>query len=118
MIFVVSIKQPVTEAEKYKARFILQGHKCKQKEFIIHISRTVSHKNIKILISISVIYKLNIWNQDVNQAYIQAHDLERDFYVITDFRFNLPLNIVLQLLNPLHSLSESKDSFFNKYALY
>lgn len=27
-------------------------------------------------------YKLKVWNQDINQAYIEANDLERDAYVI------------------------------------
>lgn len=63
----LSIKQPGT---KVKSRFIVQCHKDKERELIVHISKTVRQKNIKILISLSVIYELGAWNQDVNQAYI------------------------------------------------
>lgn len=35
-IFVLSIKQPCIEAEKYKARFTVQRHKDKEKERIHH----------------------------------------------------------------------------------
>lgn len=59
-----------------------------------------------------------VWNQDVNQAYIQAHDLERVVYVILDTRFNLPSSIVLKLLKPLYDLMESVDSWFNKYTIH
>lgn len=49
-IFVLSIKQPDTAFEKYKARVIVQGHKDKEKKFITHVTKTVPHKNIKTLI--------------------------------------------------------------------
>lgn len=46
----------------------------KENDFIIHISMTVSHNNIKALISISVLQKLKLWNMDLNQSFIQAHN--------------------------------------------
>lgn len=36
--------------------------------FIIHISQKLNHKNIKILMSISVIYELELWNRDVDPS--------------------------------------------------
>lgn len=116
--FVLSIKQPNTEEELYKARFIVQGHKDKEKGFIIHISKTVRHKNIKILLTLAATYKLKVKGQDVKQAYIQAHDLARDVYVIPDQRFNLASNIVLKLLKPLYGLTESGDSWFDKFTSF
>lgn len=104
--FLLAINQPGTDIEKYKARFIVQGHTEKETQYTIHISKTVRHKNIKFLISIAVIYKLKVWNKDVNQAYIQAHDLERDVYVIPYPLFGLPIHIVLKLLNPLYGLTK------------
>lgn len=82
-------KQPGIETEKHKVRFIVQGHQVKETKFIIHISITVSHKNIKILISISAIYKLKVCNQNVIEAYIQAHNFLRKVFVIPDASFNL-----------------------------
>lgn len=51
------MKQPGSKLEKYKARIIFQGHKDREKEFMIPILETVRNKNINILISISVSYK-------------------------------------------------------------
>lgn len=116
--FVLSLKQLHTYEERYKARFVVQVHKYKEKEFIIHISKTVRHRNIKILLSIAVIYKLKVWNQDDNQAYIQGHELERDLYVIPDSRFNLPCNMILKLLKPLYGRTESGDSWFDKHTSF
>lgn len=85
----------------YKAIFIVQGHKNKEPEFIIHVSIVVRHKNIKIFVSMSVSYMHKVWNKDTNQSYIQAHDLERDVYVIPEPRFNLSPDTFLKLLKPL-----------------
>lgn len=73
---------------------------------------------MKILISISVIYRVRVWNRVVNQAYMQAHDLERDVYVIPGPSFDLQLSIVLKLLKPRYGLIESGDSLLNNYTLY
>lgn len=73
------------------------------------------YKNIKVLNSISVIYNLKVWNQDVHQAYIQAQDLEIDFYLIPDPLFVLPVHIVLKLLKPIYELTESGVSWFHKH---
>lgn len=72
-----------------KARFIVHGNREKEKEFIIYISKTIRHNIIKMLTLISVIQRLRVWNQDVNKAYIQTHNLERDVYFILDPMFNL-----------------------------
>lgn len=42
--YLLTIKQPETEAKRYIAIFIVQGHPDKEKENIIHISKTVRHK--------------------------------------------------------------------------
>lgn len=77
-------------------------------------SKKVRHNNIKILLSLSEIYKAKVWNQKLNQECIQARDLKRAVYVIPASRFNFPQNTVLKLLKPLYALTESGDSFFNE----
>lgn len=59
-------------------------------------------KNIKVLISMPVIYNLKVWNQDVSQEYIEALDLEIDVYVIPDSRFNISISRILKLLKPIY----------------
>lgn len=77
-----------------------------KKEFMIHISKTGRHRNIKILVSVAVICKLKLLNQDVNQAYIEENNLERDLYVIHDKRLGLQNCTLLKLSKPLHGLTE------------
>lgn len=77
--------------------FHMDTKKRKSNLSIIHILRKVRHKNIKSFISISVIYKRKVWNNYVNQAYVQAHGLERDVYVTPDPWFNLKVDKFLKL---------------------
>lgn len=44
-----------------------------EKEAIIHFSKNVRHKNVNMLISVSSLYNLKVWKQNVNQAYIYNH---------------------------------------------
>lgn len=88
------------------------------KYYIIHILKSVRHKNTKVLIYIAIIYELKVWNQDVSQAYIQANDLERDVYEIADKTFGLPTYIILKLLKPLYGLTEWGDYRFDKYETF
>lgn len=112
--------QPNKHAQNLKnnERILGQGHENNYNEFIIHIGKKVRHENIKLHISMSAIYTLTVWNQDVNQAYIQTHDLGRDVYVVRGFRFNLSLGMVHNEFNKLYGLTQSGDSWLNKYTSY
>lgn len=66
--FVLSSKLAGTAFEKYEATFIVQGHKDKEKDIIINKSKTLRHKNIEILISVWLLYKFKVSNQDVDEA--------------------------------------------------
>lgn len=43
----LKIKKPGKKAERYNARFIVQGHKDKENEYLTHIYNTFRHNNIK-----------------------------------------------------------------------
>lgn len=80
--FILAIKQPGADNERYNAPFIVQGHKDKDKNLIIHTYTTVRHKNILITSSISAVFPAyKIWLQDVTKAYIQEKDLQREVYL-------------------------------------
>lgn len=87
-------------------------------ESLIHKSKTVRDKNIKILFSRSVIYNLKVCNQEVNKSFIQANGWEMVVYVMSDQRFGPPLHIILKLLKPLFGLTEPGDYWFEKYTLF
>lgn len=111
-------KQRGTEFAKYKARCFVQGHEDKEKDFIIHISKTVRHKYIRILIPIAATYQSKVCNQDVNQPYGQVHDLKINVYFISDSNFTFPPKPVIQLQKHSYGLSESDDSWFRTYTSF
>lgn len=84
-------------------------------QFNIHITKTVWHKNIKMRISISVTYKLKVWNQDFNQEYIQAHYLQIYVYVTPDPKSKLLLSTIIKVFKPLYGLTESGGFWFKSY---
>ena len=87
---IMAIKNPDTELERYKARFVVQGHRDKEKDILIHTSKTVKYRSKRLMCAIAAILGFNIWNQDVTQAYIQGHPVTRDVYVKPAPEFNLP----------------------------
>ena len=115
---ILAIKNPNTPTERYKARFIVQGHKDREKEFLIHTSKTIRYKNIRLILTISAAMNFEVWSQDVTQAYIQGENLSRTVYVRPTPDFELPENSLLKLLKPLYGLSESGDAWFQRYNGY
>lgn len=80
--FILAIKQPRNPNERYKAIFIAQRHKEKDKDLIIHTSQTFRHRNIHLMSSIADMFRSHkIRLQDVTQACVERHDLQRDLYV-------------------------------------
>lgn len=80
--FIPEIKEQGTPNERYRARFIIQAHKDKEKDLIITTSRKVRHCNIRHMSCIvAMVPSHNIWLQDVNQAYIKCYDRQRDVYL-------------------------------------
>lgn len=70
---------------------MVQGHKDRDKDPFIHTSKTVRHRNIRLMSSIAAMFPYhNIWLQDVTQGYIQGHDLQRRVNVKPADNFNLP----------------------------
>lgn len=47
--FILAIKELGSKHESYKERFSVQGHKNRNKDFIIQTGRTVRHRNIRIM---------------------------------------------------------------------
>ena len=76
--FVLTIKEPGTPEERFKARLVLQGHKDPQRHTIANEAPVLTRFGIRLIISTSVIlFKRKLWKRDVVQAYMQAHKLDR-----------------------------------------
>lgn len=68
------IKNPNKDYERYKARFVVQGHKDKEKEYLIQLSKTIRIRNIGLLITLTAIYHLKfgikMWHKHIYNATI------------------------------------------------
>jgi len=72
--FVPEIKNPSTEVEKAKARFVLQRHMDNDKPFVVHNVPTPRQSFTRIVVSTSANEGFRLFLHDVNQAYLQSRD--------------------------------------------
>lgn len=116
--FVLAIKSKLDGKIKFKARFVVGGHRDKLKEFMVHSSQTLQPQSIRILLAIAVLFGFDIWTADVRQAYLQsAIALQRDIYIKTNApEFELKPEQCLKLLRPLYGLCESGDFWYETFA--
>lgn len=64
----MEIRNAGTSEQTYKAGFVVQGHRDKEKDSIIHNSPTLRHKSVRMVLSIAGLRGFNIWTLDVSQA--------------------------------------------------
>lgn len=67
----------------------MQEYNDRENEMIIYTSRTVWYKNVKILKTNATIMNLEVWQEAVTKAYIQAYDMQRDVCVKPVAQFKL-----------------------------
>jgi hypothetical protein len=63
--FVITIKDIGTERERYKARFVVQGHRDKDKTSMVHHSTTAKQHSTRLLIGLAAIFGCRICTHDV-----------------------------------------------------
>lgn len=108
--FVLSIKNEGTTEEKEKARFVVQGHKDKEKNFLVHNSNTSKQASTRLIASISSLFNFTIWTCDVSQAYTQSKDqLSRDVFLKPPSEFYDSSKYMLKLKKPLYGLTDAGD---------
>jgi Reverse transcriptase (RNA-dependent DNA polymerase) len=108
--YVITIKDIGTERELYKARFVVQGHRDKQKTSMVHQNTTAKQQSTRLLTGLAAIFGFRICTHDVQQAYLQsAESLIRDVYLKPPAVLNLRGDQVLKLLRPLYGLCDAGD---------
>jgi hypothetical protein len=111
---VLTIKNIGTDEEVHKARYVVQGHKDRDKKFLVHNSTTVRQSSTRLLVSLAATLGFRIWSQDVKQAYLQSSEkLMRKVYLKPSKEFGLPQNALLELHKPLYGLADSGDYWHN-----
>lgn len=119
--FFLCLKHSETGEVKYKARFVLGGHRDKDKNFVVHNTTNIKASSVRLIMALATILGFDVWSLDVRQAYLQsASELRRNVFVRPKEMDLLPGEL-LQIIRPLHGLSDSGDYWcetFSKFHIH
>ena len=116
--FVLAIKHSDTGETKHKARFVLGGHRDKDKNSIVHNTVNIKQSSIRLIMALATILGFDVWSLDVRQAYIQsASQLQRDVY-IKPKELELGPQQLLKISKLLYGLSDSGDCWCETFARF
>ena len=109
--FVLAIKSTEEGQEKYKARFVMGGHRDKVKNLLVHNLCTLQPQSIRTLLAIALCRGYGIWTADVTQAYLESTDpLLRDICITKNIpEFELEPHRCLHLLKPPYGLCDAGE---------
>ena len=71
---VLAIKSAEDGEIKFKARYVIGGHRDKEKNMMVHTATTLQRQSIQLLLALANIHDFDIWTSDVRQAYLQSSD--------------------------------------------
>jgi Reverse transcriptase (RNA-dependent DNA polymerase) len=119
--YVLALKDPRTETERWKARFVVQGHKDVMKRAIVHDTATISQRGARMIFAMAAIFGWKVWTEDVRQAYLQRSGrLSRDVFLTNlngaEAELRLKPHEALRLLRPLYGLSEAGDLWHSEFS--
>lgn len=112
--FVHTLKHVGSPDEKPKARYVAQGHKDKDKPFVVHNMSTLRQRSTKMLVSTSAVCGFRLFIHDVNQSYLQSTEqMTRDVYLLPRAEdrhfFSIQGDEELQVLRPLYGICDAGD---------
>lgn len=104
--FVLIIKSTEDGKEKFKARYVLSGHRDRSKAFMVHTSKTLKPASIRLMLPCASTLGFQMWTRDVREAYQQSLSQGSIFISRPCPEFSLDPDECLQLLKPLYGLCE------------
>ena len=112
--FVYTLKNAGLDNEQPKARYVAQGHKDREKPFIVHSIPTLRQSSTKILVSTAAVRGFRIFSHDVKQEYLQSKDkMTRILYLKPKEEdrklFGINCDEVLEILKPLYGVCDAGD---------
>ena len=114
--YVLRIKDPDTDRQRYKARYIVQGHQDEQKHNISNNSPVLMRLPLRLIIAMAVIYlDCKLFTRDVEQAYFQGKTLDRPVHTTLPLVANISDEYTLRVTLPHQRLIESSACWFETY---
>lgn len=109
--YVLAIKhsEKPDESPRLKARFVLGGHVDKDRNRIVHDTRTVRPESTRMLIALATIFGMKISLADWRQGYTQSKSpLLRKVFVRPN-ELQLNENELVQVLRPVYGLADAGE---------
>ena len=108
--YFLAIKNVETEKPVFKARFVVQGHRDKDKNIIVHNSTNLRQSSTRLIASLAAVHIFRIWSHDVSQAYLQSSEkLMRKVYLRPPKELNLSSDELIEIIKPLYGLPDAGD---------
>lgn len=120
----LAIKEFGTENESPKARYVVQGHRGREKAFLVHSTMTMRERSLRLIISFAAVKTYRIFSHGVKQAYLQSdEELSRKIYVKPKQQdlefFDINEDDALDLRKPLYGSGHRRDCWgitFDRHA--
>ena len=109
-------KEKMDGSKVIKARLCLRGDQERALHNIPRESPTVNKISVKLLVTLAVSQGWDISSIDVERAFLQSDQIEREVYVRPPVEMNLPRGKVLQLKKTAYGLVDASRAFFLKQA--
>jgi Reverse transcriptase (RNA-dependent DNA polymerase) len=119
--FVCTSKEPSEACSKpvFKARFVCQGHRDKERFFSVHNATTIRQPSMRLIACVAGMFGFRIWSDDVSPAFLQSQEqMGRRVFVRPPKEFGLSDGSLLELLKPLYGLPDAGDLWHSTFSKF